>query len=720
MAQMINTNIPSLNAQNNLTKSQNSLTTSLQRISTGLRINSAKDDAAGSAISSRMASQISGNQQASRNANDGISLMQTAEGALGSISDSLQRIRELTVQSANGTNKDIDRTAMQAEVTQLMSEIQRVSTATTFNGKALLDGTLNNQQFQIGANAGETISLSVASAQTSKLGSSDSAAITTAQNASSNALKEGAFSLNGVMIGPSLAAADAASTAAASGSSIAKAAAVNLKSAESGVTATVNATQVGGSSMTAAATTGTVTINNISIALSTTADAASTRASVISSINAYAQQTGVTAVDSGSDKGGVQLVAADGRNIVTALGGSASTTNTGLAAAGTYTGSITLNSDKAIVVTSNLNGAAGTGGIKDAGLAAGTYKAQTAYASTAATAAGAAGLAAITAGDFTINGSQVGSSSATSDTASYSFTTGAGANSRSGSGIAKAAAINAMSEQTGVTATVNATSVQGSTTAMATAGAAHTGTFLINGVATTAISVSSATTTTQNRKAVVDAINAISGQTGVIATDTNDDSKGVVLTAADGRNITALQDKGGNLAAADTGVGFSLTAIAATGAPVAAEADAGTVTSTLTLSSTKAFTIGSGSTNNGTTALNLKVGTYGAGRSGMALDKVDISTVEGANKALTALDNALSSVNASRSNMGAVQNRFSALVSNLAITTENLTASKSRIMDADFASETANLTKAQILQQAGTAMLAQANSLPQGVLSLLK
>ena len=134
MGQMINTNIASLNAQRNLNTSQGALATALQRLSSGLRINSAKDDAAGMAISSRMTSQINGLNQASRNANDGISMAQTAEGALGQISDNLQRMRELSVQAANGTNSASDRTAIQAEISQLQNEINRVAQTTSFHG----------------------------------------------------------------------------------------------------------------------------------------------------------------------------------------------------------------------------------------------------------------------------------------------------------------------------------------------------------------------------------------------------------------------------------------------------------------------------------------------------------------------------------------------------------------------------------------------------------
>ncbi|MGY4516895.1 flagellin [Lysobacter sp. HA18] len=167
----INTNVMSLNAQRNLTTSGASLATSIQRLSSGLRINSAKDDAAGLSISERMTSQIRGLDQAARNANDGVSLAQTAEGALGEVGNNLQRIRELAVQASNGTNSQSDRDALNAEVTQLQSEIQRVSSTTKFNGVNLLDGSFAGVAFQVGANSGETITVaSIANVQTSALG----------------------------------------------------------------------------------------------------------------------------------------------------------------------------------------------------------------------------------------------------------------------------------------------------------------------------------------------------------------------------------------------------------------------------------------------------------------------------------------------------------------------------------------------------------------------
>src|SRR6056297_2131930 len=182
MALTINTNVASLNAQRNLGASQADLNTSMQRLSSGLRINSAKDDAAGLAISDRMTAQIRGLNQAARNANDGISLAQTAEGALQESTNILQRMRELAVQSANDTNTDTDRESLQAEVDQLQEEIDRIATTTQFNGKTLLDGSQADSgsfTFQVGANAGadQTISFGISDATGASLGAADAGAV---------------------------------------------------------------------------------------------------------------------------------------------------------------------------------------------------------------------------------------------------------------------------------------------------------------------------------------------------------------------------------------------------------------------------------------------------------------------------------------------------------------------------------------------------------------
>ena len=219
MPQIINTNIASLNAQRNLNKSQSANQTALQRLSSGLRINSAKDDAAGLALSTRFNTQIRGLNVAVRNAGAGISLAQTAEGALGSMSDNLQRVRELAVQSANATNSDVDREALQAEVTQLLSEVSRTAEETDFNGRKLLDGSFS-ATFQIGANAGQTLDISIAELTAGKLGASKDSGISAQGN--SNALGTGDLSINGVAIQASRAEDDPASTSNSAASAIAK------------------------------------------------------------------------------------------------------------------------------------------------------------------------------------------------------------------------------------------------------------------------------------------------------------------------------------------------------------------------------------------------------------------------------------------------------------------------------------------------------------------
>lgn len=261
MALSINTNVSSLNAQRNLSSSSMDLATSLQRLSSGLRINSAKDDAAGLAISERMTTQVNGLNVAMRNANDGISLAQTAEGALGSVTDSLQRIRELAVQSANATNSASDRAALNTEAQQLKDEIDRVATQTDFNGVQLLDGTFTNQDFQIGANSGETITVaSIVNAQSSNLGTTTSAAVTGIAATTLTGITAGDVTINTVSIGA--VAADASATERAAGMRDA----INSVADQTGVYATNDT-----------ATTITLTSNaNIVVGLSGTGSTATT------------------------------------------------------------------------------------------------------------------------------------------------------------------------------------------------------------------------------------------------------------------------------------------------------------------------------------------------------------------------------------------------------------------------------------------------------------
>ncbi len=503
MASVINTNVASLNSQRNLGSSQKSVTTSLQRLSTGLRINSAKDDAAGLAISERMTSQIRGLNQAARNANDGISLAQTAEGALTQTTDLLQRMRELSVQSANDTNTASDREALQDEVTQIQEEINRIAKTTEFNGQKIIDGSFSSASFQVGANAGQNIEVSIGSAKGSALGSI--------------AEKEG-------------------------------------------TTVTNEATTAG---MT------------IKIGDGDTKTISSSANFAESSVN--------------------------GRNDSSAYAKAAAIEDAGI------TG---LSAMAKTEITTTV-----TGG-KVGGVAGNTY-------------------------DLSINGESI-----------YS----------------------------GVD-----------------------------------VSVGKELSVTQIR----DAINAQSSKTGVAASvDGND----LTLTAADGRDITvdenATADGAVNAGASYAGSSTGFNATNVKGLTTGTEfTDEEAVEGKVTLSAAK--TISFGDATSLTEAAKLGYTGDIALDVTKSIDSVSIKTRDGAESAIKQIDAALQQVNSSRSNLGAVQNRFENTVTNLQNTSENLSAARSRIRDADFAAETANLTKSQILQQAGTAMLSQANSLPQGVLSLL-
>ena len=866
MAQVINTNMGSMNAQRNLSKSQVSQQSAIQRLSSGLRINSAKDDAAGMSISERMTSQIKGLDQATRNANDGISLAQTAEGALGEMTNNLQRLRELAVQSANATNTTQDRASIQQEATQLIEELSKISSTTSFNGSKLLDGSFEKQNFQVGANAGQNISVSIGKMTVDKIGAATSAGASSIGD--DNAITKGDLVINGITIRSSVAADDTASTDNASASAISKVAAINSHSAETNVVAKVSNNVAAGSvqSVPATAGNGTMTINGVETANVGVGagDVAVNRKSVIDAINAISGQTGVTAVDTGKNETGVDLVAADGRNIQVSFSGTLDSANTGVTKAGTYEGGFTLQSTNGKPITVSE----GTGSITHAGMAQGTiaigdgsvssvtrasdaalegtvnvvagadfagvnsesfsvsvsggkavnvvmsgnYTTGADYAAGLQTAindalggdfatvrsvksdttageehlqimsserltfgtptlsgggaSAAAGLSDLIAntikvvggpdqlrdGDLVLNGIAISAAKASDDT--VSDTTSASA-SKASSGIAIAAAINAQSKQSGVTATTNATEVSSSGTSTAgTAGAA--GAVYINGHT---FSMTLTGDAAKDRDLAVQNFNAIAAQTGVTAQDTGDSLK---LTAADGRNISLVIDTnaaantattlngGYNLVAgfraSDIGLDASvdgdgvvetdvtaklngIAALAPTVTPLslsdthkALSADyAQTTTSKVTLHAAGSFTVSAGI--NGSEELaksGFKAGNYGGSASGQHISDIDLTTVEGANKALTAIDNALSSVSTERSNLGAVQNRFTSTISNLQTSSDNLTSARSRIQDADFAAESAALSRAQVLQQAGTAMLAQANQTGQGVLSLLR
>jgi flagellin len=585
MPQVINTNVASLNAQRNLTTSQGQLATALQRLSSGLRINSAKDDAAGLAISERFTTQIRGLNQAVRNANDGISLAQTAEGALSEAGNSLQRIRELAIQSANSTNSASDRRALNAEAQQLLAELQRNAQTTQFNGQNILDGSFSSAQFQVGANANQVISFGIQGASTNQLG-----AYQVTGGAVTNAAFDGAsFEINDIEIGVSAATSQAGVT---NYSATAKATAINSKSNLTGVTATAtNELQGGALVARSGLASGTLLINGIEIgAVAADATAVTQGRTAATAINAVSNRTGVTAVADAST-GALTLTANDGRNISLTVAGN------------------TAANAQAVQNSLGLDVSAGANatGHEVNTLTFGAGNLDT-------------GAPALANGDtFTIEGRV------------YQLTTGAP---------------------------------------------------VVSG--NVAVTVTAASTPTATITALMNAINAehTAGRTSVVAS---------------GNTATALV----------------LTSVAITTAGTAPADGNGVETrGTVTLSSASSFTLGG-------TDLAF-AGLSSASPALTRLDTVDISTVEGANAAIAVLDGSLSQVTSIRADLGAVQNRFSSTVANLQATSENLSAARSRILDADFAAETAALTRAQILQQAGTAILAQANAIPQNVLSLLR
>ncbi|MCA9540044.1 MAG: hypothetical protein KC620_14200 [Myxococcales bacterium] len=344
MGLQINTNLSSLNAQRQQRTHDALLQKAFARLSSGLRINSAADDAAGLAISNRFTSQTRGLNQAIRNAGDGISLVQTAEGALSSVTENLQRIRELSIQAANGTLTDADRQAIQSEIDQLGEEIGRVSDTTTFNGKRLLDGSGGAQRFQVGANANETIRVGAIDARPQRLGAD--ASLTGAQIDPSG-LQAGELSINGVAIRPTQATDDTVSSAGNARSAIAVAAAINDASAATGVTAQVNATVVEGQAIGGGAldTNNTLTINGETIS-SVQVNPDDAGDGLIEAINAVSDRTGVTAVRNAD--GALTLTAEDGRNIDVQTTGNAAAI-TGIAA-GTTTGTVSLSSEQQFTV----------------------------------------------------------------------------------------------------------------------------------------------------------------------------------------------------------------------------------------------------------------------------------------------------------------------------------------------------------------------------------
>ena len=696
---VINTNMKALDAQESMRTSNLAMSQAMERLSTGKKINSAKDDAAGLAITNRMTSQVRGIAKAIQNTNDAISMSQTAEGAIGNIGDILQRIRELTVQASTGTNSDSDRASLQLEVSQLKQQIQDIATKTNHNNIKLLDGTAQNVVIQTGTNAGDSMKIGFGSMQTKDIGIGSKAVISSVGGkiATNLALTAGSMLLNGVAVGASLATDDSASSGSAAMSAIAKVAAINRVSDLSGVYAKVDTNTVSGAAMTAVSATGYVTINGVSTDyFATSTDNSLARKTVVQAINAKSAITGVVATDTGDDNLGVTLAAKDGRNITVAFNTHTSG-SIGLASGTTYVGSYSLYTLDGRDI--NISAKAGAQDVAaTSGLTLGTYKSDTAMYTTyarsvlsAAPASSDQGL--MNANSMVINGIAIRQALATDDTASD---TTAASSTRAASAIAIAAAINASSDKTGVTATA-APNVLRSTGFTATLDTSSN--ILLNGVT---MSVNAGT-----RNGFIDSINSYSSRTGVVASAWG---SGVQLTAADGRNISMTGSAGSTLLAGIT-----------MGADSTDATTYKTNYSQVTLSSSSAFTVQAGS--NGVSNLEnlgFRQGTFGGTDNGLKINQVDISTISGANQALVAIDSAINTVSAAQAKSGAFNNRLDSVINNLTESSQNMQASRSRILDTDYAIETTNLAKQQIIQQAATAMLAQANQSSQSILSLLK
>jgi flagellin len=682
---IINTNINALIASGAYKTASNAYTQASTRISTQLQVNSAKDDPVGLGIANKWAAKIASYAKAVDNINDGISAVNVADVALEEIQTLLSAMKTLATSSASSTNS-ATLASNQTLFASYMTDIDSIANNAYYNGTSLLNGDTPTLTVQSGINAGDTTTLTFGSVLSSALGTGDALALTSL-GASTTALASGDLVINGKIVGTSLASYDSASYLFASGSAIAKAAAINLVSGDTNVVATVGTTNVGGTTMTSlAAATGSITINGTAIAVTLSGtDYATNRAAVVTAINNNSSQTGVTAVDNFSTALGVSLTASDGRNITVSYT-TLTAANTGVAAQGTYAGTYSLRSlnQSNIVITSN-------GTLANADLALGTYSANVAQVASKNLGVSTAAPTAITAGDMSINGYAIGASFSSDDTASDATAT---SSTKVASGIAMTAAINRQTALTGVTATVNPNVVVGTGFVAGTATNIYLNGKTIAGGSFTSIA------------GVVSALNAYTGQTGVTASN---NGSGVTLTASDGRNISIATTEG-------VGATIGISGITATTAAAAA-----TYRSTVTLTSDSTFTIAAGT--NGNTSLQtigFREGTYGGTTGDYKVSDLNISTATGGSNALTTLADAIDMVSAYQAIVGAQINRMgyqSDYVSNLST---NASTAYGNIMDYDLAAETTALAVAQTKQNGALAMLAQANISQDMVAYLLK
>jgi flagellin len=705
MASVINTNIASLNAQRNLTSSQSALQTSLQRLSSGLRINSAKDDAAGLAITDRMTSQIRGLNQAARNANDGVSLAQTAEGGLTEVSNNLQRIRELAVQSANATNTSSDRASLSSEVTQLLAEIQRVSTTTQFNGQNILDGTFTGAQFQVGANANQTITASTGNAQISAIGAYQYN--NSSSTVSGTALASGDLTINGVNVGASI-----------DGSADNIVNAINSVANQTNVTATASSSIVAANAPTGKVNlaSGDLVINGTNIgAVTGNYNVATQGASIATAINLKTNTTGVTA-SANTTTGAITLSSSTGKTIAitsnnTTAGAARVENATGLEISGsatfaTSTQTLAATKGNSVATFDFANYAQN----KEVTIGDKTYVFDVGQTTGASNGSGKFYIGSGFTDDATLNAQVLAAINV-----GASAVTGVVGTTTGGTNITVTA--DALGIETAASTTITdggGGASTGITNTLGT-GIAQNGALVIDGTTYTFVHGTAAAATATTAQISLDVADASALATSLSAAITA--SHGLnntdVTASAAGAVVTLTSDLKGTPGNTQTnasvlaGVTESLAGAVTDGAYTAS-----TTYGTISLTSNAAYSVaGNNSANAGLSTASSTLN---------AISNLDISSISGANTAISLLDGALSQVSTIRGNMGALQNRFASVVSSLTASSENLSAARSRIQDTDFAAETAQLTRNQILQQAGTAMLAQANQLPNTVLSLLR
>ena len=689
----INTNINALVAGNAYAAAAVDSAQASQRISTQLRVNSAKDDPVGIGMAGALKAKISSYAKAADNINSGISALNTAGTALTNIQTVLTAMRALATSSAGSTNSTTLASNQTSFATYLAS-IDSIANKAVYNGQSLLNGNTPTLKVQSGINAGDTTTLTFGNALSSALGTGNPLALTSL-GSSTTALASGDLVINDKTVAASLSTDDTTSYASNSGSAIAKAAAINRITSLSNVVAVVGKTTVEGAaqSTSGTGTAGAITINGKSIAVTLSAanDYATNRAAMVTAINLNTGTTGVTAVDNGSTARGVSLTATDGRNITVAFDGvNLTSTNTGIAAAGTYAGTYTLRAldQSSIAITS-------TGTLANADLALGTYTGNVAQFSTKNLGALTTAPTALSSGDLSLNERAIGATYASDDTASDTTAT---SSTKASSGIALAAAINRMATTTGVSAKVNSNVVTGTGFT-----AAAVSTIYLNGQSITANLTTSST--------IADVVSVINTKTGLTGVTASNNTSGITLTAADGRNISV---------GTNTGVGSAI-GLSSMSAASTTAAGATTFVAPVTLYASSTFTVASGT--NGNTnfkALGFKEGTYGGAASAIKLSGLSIATAQGGTNALTTIDDAINMVSTYQAQVGALTNVMGyQTTSNTNLTTVS-TKSYGDIMNYDLAAETTALAVAQIKKNGAMAMLAQANVSQDIVTYLLK